>query len=745
MSRKTITMRIKQNRNSNLKAPMQTYNACFLKMQNSNPIIRENKINVQQGINSQVKCSDFDLQARPCLKPNSCFQGLSDRNGVTIPGGFVTECPPDSAPIVSQVLKPACEPTPDSAPIVGQILKPACEPTPAPVVCDLCIPSQPIETITTTTGVIDALIPITNIEQPHGTTSSANLDWATTIARQYNDTADAIVTDSTGSVIIFGTFSTSGSPADVSTIAHNADGQDQVMIVASSQRNGFLVKYDTQGKVLWTLRIENLGEAPIRGLTINVSDEIIIATTGSEGLRLYNSDESLAASPQDMPASFIAKYSAEGTLLFYNLVVNPTLTSIASGPGSEIVVAGFFLNSSNLLFISQNGIFVPSIVSEPDGWSALIAKYTSSGDLLWMAEIGSLTIGDQAYQGTVRVRVNVLGAIYVAADFSNNLPLSISNVIAYNFDGTVSGTLIINNFQTNGVLLASYDTSGNSIWITQIKGDGPAASASVSLGDLALTVQDQYPVLAVNSVSENIGFYNTPNGTINSGIQISDPGASFAAYLVTYDGTGIALDANALFGNLPIMINALATILNGGIIVGSYTTTAPYDANVLIQSGFQRRFIAFSTFTWKTEFQALNNVVPRAVTFTNNYITTVGDYQDQLSILNSDGCVIEVLNNAGLTDAFVTRFYEFFQDLTLPQPVCSCINKTINLIQSQNYITRIKTPCCTLNCDSEENVNAILLSGAESQITLQSTCDCWYILTSNNVVLITNCSNACTK
>ena len=298
--------------------------------------------------------------------------------------------------------------------------------------------------------------------------SSGTLLWDKTLGGSGTDYFNGVTTDSSDNIIAVG------------PVASDGAGSYDCLIA----------KYDSSGTLVWDRTLGGSSEENAYGVTTDSSDNIIVAgRTESDG-----------AGGRDC---LIAKYDSSGTLLW-----NRTL----GGSGTDIA-NGVVVDSSDDI------IAVGSTTSDgAGGTDCLIAKYNSSGTLLWDRTLGG--------GGT---------------DYFNDVAVdSFDNIIAVgpvNSDGAGGYDFLI----------AKYDSSGTLLWDRTLGGTDDEIAYSV-------TTDSFDNIIAVGRTS-SIGVFGTE------------------CLIAKYDSSGTLLWDRILGGNSNDYAYSVTTDSSDNIIVAGYTAS----------------------------------------------------------------------------------------------------------------------------------------------------------------------------
>ena len=353
---------------------------------------------------------------------------------------------------------------------------------------------------------------------------------------------NAVAADKNGNVFLGGNFSDS-------LVFDTA-------LLISGNTSGFIVKYNTNGQVLWAKSITNAGSnyATVMGLATD-DDGDVYAVGYFSGSAWFGDTLLFSTGSSGNNAFFLAKYNADGNVLWARTGTGGGATrgqSVATDKNgvyitgsadngvtdfsdSITVGGGGFIARYGLTghplwasvycvssYYSQFGVAADAIgnvyATGGDG-SVVIAKYDNAGNQLWLQNVpaGPGGTGNGAATDTG-------GNVYVTGLFQ-------SDFIAFGTD------TIFNNFVTGGdndFFLAKLDANGHSRWAKHATGTGG---------------QKGYSVAA--DIEGNIyisGALGSDTLTFDSAVRVLyPPGAGYEAmFVATYDENGNVLCAGAL-------------------------------------------------------------------------------------------------------------------------------------------------------------------------------------------------------
>ncbi|MES2827008.1 MAG: gliding motility-associated C-terminal domain-containing protein [Bacteroidota bacterium] len=256
--------------------------------------------------------------------------------------------------------------------------------------------------------------------------------------RLYQDaqTGYKVSSDDAGNLI--GAFSFGGSP-DVGGI-----------ITAKGTYDGLVVKYDSNGNVLWKFNLGSTGTFNNTALEALVDKENNIIVAGyTDGTVDYNP----LGTPVIVTADntiFIAKYNASGILQWIKTInVNTTRNNI------RLVLDGqnnVYINGSSSNTIDFG---VPPILTTRSSQDLFIAKYSSGGNLLYHRSMGS--------EGTTMLNSGITtgsdNSLYLTGSFNGTVDVDPSAAVAQ-----------LKSTNTANMYLIKYDDNGNYQWSFTLPG-----------------------------------------------------------------------------------------------------------------------------------------------------------------------------------------------------------------------------------------------------------------------------------
>jgi hypothetical protein len=264
--------------------------------------------------------------------------------------------------------------------------------------------------------------------------------WAKNAGGKYFDQVASITVDASGNFYITGFFRSSSITFGDYTLTSQG-GWDWVI---------FLVKYDTNGNVIWAKNpkgskiefVDAIGKVGLNYATFITADKygnIYLAGSYKNDTLIF---DSIVLLNDEISDSFLAKYDENGNTLWvknwggkcYNNIAN----SIAVDDSGNFYLTGSF-NGISLSFdsISLNNILMNDI---------FLVKFDKNGNALWAKSAGG-KVNDQSSSVAVDASCNV----YIAGNFA-------SKELTFGPYTIKSGGLY------SDIFLVKYDGNGNVLW-----------------------------------------------------------------------------------------------------------------------------------------------------------------------------------------------------------------------------------------------------------------------------------------
>jgi hypothetical protein len=210
---------------------------------------------------------------------------------------------------------------------------------------------------------------------------NGNVLWAHRAGNIYDDNGNAVSTDHSGNVIMTGQFSNNISFG--STILNSNFSQDEI----------FIVKYDSNGNVLWAKKAGGSYKDYSTDITIDTSQNIFISgcfrsPTIAFGITLLTNVST------NLESSFIAKYDLYGNILWAKSSGGSNGLDYSKSISSDVNGNVYLTGNSDRQTITFGSTTLNN--SGFNGDDVYIVKYDTNGNVLWATSLGG-TYQDQSF------------------------------------------------------------------------------------------------------------------------------------------------------------------------------------------------------------------------------------------------------------------------------------------------------------------------------------------------------------
>jgi hypothetical protein len=284
--------------------------------------------------------------------------------------------------------------------------------------------------------------------------TSGDLVWAKSVGGSDSDGSRSIDLDSSGNPYVTGFF---GGTVDFDP------GAGTTNLTSAGSTDTFIAKYDTSGALVWA--------KSVGGTSSELSNTIQIDSSGNSYVTGYfqgTADFDPGAGTSNLTSSgnndiFIAKYDTAGALVWAQSVGATSIDQSAS----------LRIDSSGNSYVT--GLFAGAVDFDPGAGTttltsagsidAFIAKYDTSGALVWAKSIGGTSVDQGA-----SLQIDNSGNSYVTGYFQGTA----------DFDPG-AGTTTLTSAGNSDVFIAKYDTSGGLVWAKSFGGTSSDESASIQV------------------------------------------------------------------------------------------------------------------------------------------------------------------------------------------------------------------------------------------------------------------------
>ena len=358
--------------------------------------------------------------------------------------------------------------------------------------------------------------------------------WAKKAGGTMDDRINAIKADGAGNVIVTGSFQSKYLIFGTDTVKNPLETTDEV----------FVIKYDSTGSFTWATGTGPYGDDYGYAVTTDATNNIYVAgkfisPTINFGNGVVVSNTTGGGSNDDL---FLVKYNAAGLAQWADHATGASddaATALGIDAHSNIYVAG--------KFASPTLIFNATSLTNAGGYDIFVAKYSSSGHLVWAKSNG----------GTSNDYVNS-----ISIDDSSNV------VIAGNYASSIinfgPSTLINDSVGTSDIFIARYDSLGNAQWAKTT--GGPKANAN------GVATDGSGNIYLAGDFSDS-SFYFGTNLLLNA-INSNTTDMFLAKYSLT---TTIAVNINLPENKIALYPNPASGVINVVLNGGGYNSISVYD------------------------------------------------------------------------------------------------------------------------------------------------------------------------
>lgn len=271
---------------------------------------------------------------------------------------------------------------------------------------------------------------------------AGNLEWIETFGGTDHDFVYDLAVDQAGNAIITGHFkgTISVGPNTYNSVINPDDNEPSYDI--------FLVKYDTNGNVLWSKHGQAIYDDRGTGLAVNSNNEIALIGQFSDTLTLSDTYYN-----QVYNTGFVMMFDSDGDELWMRKM-----------SASMCIPYDIVFHQDSLIYITgdftgQLAVFTSPIITTTSAFQSKIflTKMNTQGDVLWLENDGS---DSQISSRAVEVDAN--GNAYVAGYFKCRLDEYSQQY----------GDGVFYSAGRRDVFIAGYSSAGNRTWERQFGGPG---------------------------------------------------------------------------------------------------------------------------------------------------------------------------------------------------------------------------------------------------------------------------------
>lgn len=457
---------------------------------------------------------------------------------------------------------------------------------------------------------------------------SQNFEWAIPFQGLYNSESTDITVDNSGNVYTTGWFEVNAD-FDPSASTYNLN--------SSASRTAYISKHDTNGNIIWTVKIGDSGYNQGNSVFIDSNSNIYITGYYQDTADFNPSaTEVFNMTSTGVYDVFVLKLDNNGNFIwaksFGGTSVDMGLDIVAGS--NEVYVSGRYQGTIDL----DPGANTSNVTSN-GSLDAFLLKLDENGDFLWGNSFG----------GTSNERAESIGLD------------SLGNVIAlFFYNGTVDfdPSASVSNLTSAGgsdAAIVKFDANGNFIWA---KGMGGTSTEEPS----KLVIDSNDNIITTGYFSGIADF--DPSGAIAN---LTATG-SFNVFVSKLDEDGNYIWAKAIKSDVNCDAKGIAIDSNNNILVnGLFSGITDFNPdsviinNVTSNGGndvFVTKLDENGNFIWGITAGGYGNDLARGVIVnkTNDDIYTTGAFLDTVDF-DPSGSMYN-LTSAGLKDVFVLKLSE---------------------------------------------------------------------------------------
>jgi len=410
---------------------------------------------------------------------------------------------------------------------------------------------------------------------------------------------------------------------------------DGTMLTSAGSFDIFVAKYDPNGVLVWAKQAD--ADFP-RGIAVDSAGNSYVTGNfaGNATFGPGEGNETTLDSGGLFQDIFVAKYNSNGTLAWAKKAggtsANDFGRAIAADGSGNVFVTGSFMGTAS---------FDGTMLTSAGSFDIFVAKYNTSGTLLWAKRAGGTSFSEEG-KG---ISVDGSGNSYVTGIFGNNAT----------FGPGEGNETILPAAGGSDIFVAKYDTNGALVWATGVGGMNTDTATGIGVDG------------AGNSyVTGYFSTSTTIDGTVLNSVGGED------IFVAKFDGNGTPLWANSAGGTANDQGHAIvADAAGNSYLTGYYNTSAVFgfgETNQTVLNAasafdiFIARYNTDGTLAWTrsaggglTAIEEGNGIALDALG--NSYVTgtfqgtaTFGAGEDNETTLTSTLSLVE-------NDIFVAKFF----------------------------------------------------------------------------------------
>lgn len=451
-----------------------------------------------------------------------------------------------------------------------------------------------------------------------------------------------------------------------------------VSVTSAGSTDGFIVKYDPHGNVVWARRMGGTGVDEIRGITITGNDLYVVGYFNDAAN--FNNPSSFGSNVLNSAGSsdiFLAKYTTGGAFLWARRAggTNGDRANGVATDGTNVYLTGNFSGTANF---NTPSVFGSNEVTSIGNVDMFVSCFNGSGTLQWVRRGGS-TGNDEGNS----IAVGLTG-VYVAGAFESDAHFNLAGL---------PGTTSLTSAGSKDAFVARYNLSGGIEWTRRAGGTGnDIAYGIVNIGD---------NVFLTGQFMETANF-NTPSA-FGSNELVSAGGTD--GFYVRFNANGDYAGGRRFGSTNNDYGKSICRIGTTLYVTGTFSGTANFNqpsafgSNELVSAGISDMFLARFTntggFNWAVRGGGTSNDIGNSVAALNTEVYVAGQFSGTANFNSPSNYGSNTLSSAGSEDAFLVRYSCIPPAPTgdLSQEFCAANNPTVGDLQATgNNIQWFSTP-----------------------------------------------------
>ena len=409
---------------------------------------------------------------------------------------------------------------------------------------------------------------------------TAGWTWAKSGSGTASDRGRSVAIDLDGNVYSAGIFESPTIVFGTHTIVSS-----NISTQSGPTNDGFLVKYDPSGNVLWAISVSGSGMEEAWAVDTDSSGHVYLGGLSSSTLLTIGTATAVKSDP--LKHFFIAKIDPNGNTLWIRNGIsdsNNGVRGVAADKDGNVVIAGYAQGSS-LTIGTQT-------LTNQAGSIVFIAKYDTNGNPLWANQSNS----SDSYFGfaeSVDIDPNQ-GDIYVTGHYGN-LTLTFGTYTLTNTRVTNSSVSPYGN-EIDAFIL-KYLSNGSLAWAKTLGGTEDEVGMSVSVWpsknpnyyDADVYVGGSFGSAMLVAGTKSISNTSSILGTKDMFILKLDPNSGNAIWLTGMGGQGMdQVTEVAAVRNGGVLAHGTfaSSVITSGTVVAAKTNTVGGNSTDIIVTGF---------------------------------------------------------------------------------------------------------------------------------------------------------------